>query len=52
MHYSLLFKILRKWAYRCIGTTGLCRGGMKKGFLLNDLMSSPDIASLKEMAKE
>ena len=52
MQYSLLFMILRQWAYRCIGTTGLCRGGMIKGFISNDLMSSPAIASLIAMAKE
>ena len=52
MHYNLLCMIFRQWVYRCIGTTGLCRGGMIKGFISNDLMSSPAIASLIAMAKE
>ena len=52
MHYGLLFMILRQLAYRCIGTTGLCRGGMIKGFTSNDLTSSPAVASLIAMARE
>ena len=43
---------LRQWTYSCIGTIGLCRGGMIKGFISNDLMSSPAIASLIAMTKE